>query len=233
MPISTTNISMGNIATELTYPTSDIFLYDGLFNTCTTAGQQDSGNYHNYNNMALSNALSFKQAIYDYWVSPPDVGVVSHWAYYNHDIDWIIDFVIDNQSTGAVDPLNIYFSNSNNVGVDLFYNLKSNANTTDTLSNYATGLASRTTGYSNYGGYYFIYLECTVINPTKTQFMEITASDTDGVGASTTRTTWTDVNGAYDFLNVSSSFANWIVAGDNESTGIGWNKRTTFTITFY
>lgn len=232
MAISSTNISMFNIATELTHPTSDIELYNGLFNTCNTAGQQDSGNYHNYNTMALSNALSFKQAIYDYWFSPPDVGVVSHWAYYNHNIDWTIDFVIDNQSKGDVDPLNIYFSSSNNTGVDLFYDIKSLAKTTDTLSNYATGLASRTTGYTNYGGYYFIYLECMALNVGATPFMTITASDTDGVGADTTRTTWTDVNGVWDFSTM-GSFGNWIVAGADQNTGIGWNKRTTFTITYY
>lgn len=231
MPISATNIKMSDIATELTIANSDVGLRDTLFATCQTAGQTDSGNYHNYNNMALSNAISFKQAIYDYY-TVSEVGVLSHWAYYNHDIEWIIDFVIDNQTNDGVDPLNIYFSNFNNAGVDLFYNIKSLANTTDTLSNYATDLPSRTTGYVNYGGYYFIYLECTALDPGATPYMSITASDTDGVGDTTVRTTWTDVNGVWDFSSM-GSFSNWIVAGDNETSGIGWNKRTTFTITYH
>jgi hypothetical protein len=236
MAIGTTNISMFDIATELTFPTTDIELLDGLYDTSATAGAQDSGNYHNYNNMALGGILSFKESIYDYWsgtATGNPVAVLSHWAGYTHDIEWEVSFVLDNQSNETVD-VELWFGPNDVSQSDQFYTISLPKTTTDTQIPYVTTLASKTTGYSNYGGYYWIHMVAIPVDANITKYMDVVSSyDTDGVGASTNRTTWTSVNGTFDFVSNGGAFSNWIVAGNNQNTGIGWNKRTTFEISFY
>ena len=234
MSIGSNYVSSSLIRDTLLKSGNPISTNTHLFIESNNAGGLSSGNFHNYNNMGLTNSLSFKEAIFDPFNSQDNLAF-SNWIGYDHNIYWTVDFVLENAGSADVE-VELWFGSSDTASNDQFYTLKVTANTTDTQSSFITSLNSFTTGYSGYGGNYWIHMTANSTDNTLTQFMDVisaSASDTDGVGSGTTRTTYTSLYGTHDFLNQSNPFTNWIVAGINQNNGIPWNKRTTFYVYFY
>lgn len=226
MAIGNSNISMFDVAAELQSNTTNIVMND-LFATSGFISVADAGNYHNFGNMSISNSLSFATTIL--YTAGSNLKL-SNWAYYDHNIEWVITFELINNGTADVDVV-LWFGQGNGNFTHNFYTTTVPNGGSDNRIDYNTTIASYITGYQSYGGAYFVLMEAISSDVTKTQFMNVTtATDTDGVGGGTTRTTYTSVAGTWDFNN--GNFASWIVAGDNDSTGISWNKRTSFQVVF-
>jgi hypothetical protein len=231
MAISATNISVFNVATELNQSTTDVTFAGQIFTSSVVQNSADAGNYHNFNNMTPSNSASFVTAILTPYNAGSDMAL-ANWAYYNHNIQWEVTFELINNGSKDV-AVDLYFGANNSSLTDLFYSTNLASGTTDTQTNYLTGLASYNTGYSGYGGSYFILMNAVPADPTNPQYMDVTnAIDTDGAGPDTTRTSFTSVNGTWDFFN-NGNFSAFVVAGGTQNVGISWSKRTTFQITFY
>lgn len=224
---------MNAVATELNQSTTDITLRSQLFASCGVITSADAGNFHNFNNMTTANNSSFSLAInqpFNNGTFGADL-LLGNWAYYDHDIDWVVDFELINNGKDTV-TVELWFGQSNGSFTDLFYTTTLNANTTDTQNSFTTGIPSYATGFTSYGGEYYILMNAIPNNPVDPQFMDVvSAGDTDGTGSGTTRTNYTAVNGQWDF-STQGNFSTYIVAGNSQNDGISWSKRTTFQIVF-
>lgn len=227
MPIAATNIAMGDVATELNIAISDVNLKTTLFAVSNTAGARTSGSFHNLD-MGQSNNLLFSSAIYT-----PYVGTnqnLGNWAYYAHDAYIVLDFELINSSAADAVDVSIYLSQSSGGLGTLVYSTSVPAGNTDSQASFQTSVTGYSTAYSSWSGVYFIDMIASP-NPGGTmRFMSASASDTDGVGAGTTRTTYTDTNGPWDFFSFGNFSKNLIA--ETSGVGIPWNKRTSFTVEF-
>jgi hypothetical protein len=180
--------------------------------------------------MTLNNSTNFSNAIY----VPYSIGsnlVLSNWAYYDHDVEWEVSFSLVNNARDDV-YVELWFGDGNSSFADIFFATTLGPLSTNTQTSFLTGIPSYSTGYVSYSGSYFILMLAVPNNPNEPRIMDVaSANDTDGTGSGTNRTTYTSVNGTWDFAS-NGNFSDWIVAGDNSSQGISWNKRTTFQVDF-
>jgi hypothetical protein len=215
----------------------------GMYNTANTGG--NSGlMYHNLN-MATGNATTAKNAIWDNYNAGTNEAL-SNWYNYDQNIGLVITFLITNSSAYNVN-FNLAIWNSTNANVGTIYNTPTiNSGTNTGTQTVQTGCLSSTVT----AGYRIAIQDITFspgpppinppppIRPSVTYTVNVTvnsASDTDGVGAGTTRTTygpWT-YSETQNQPPAPSPPTPWnpVVAADSGGSTIYNNKRTTISIT--
>ena len=187
-------ISITNIVNELDYailPTP-IGLKSDLYNTANTGGGTGLM-YHNLN-MASNNTTSAKVAIYDPLNANANMSM-SNWYNYTRDIGMVMTYLITNNSSYDVNiALDIWDQNNTSQGT--IYNSLVSANSNTGTQTVDTGLKTITGGGGISSGYRVAVQNVTFANPPvpgqtfSVSLSVASASDTDGVGAGTTRTTY-------------------------------------------
>jgi hypothetical protein len=231
-------ISMTDINSELDLltPAENMRLKSDFYNTANTGG----GNglmYHNLN-MASGNATAARTAIYDPLNANANMSM-SNWYNYNRDIGMVMTYLITNNSSYDILITVVLWDYANTSRGTIFNDrVPGNDNTgTNTVNTGALAITGGlTSGYRiavdsvaffpmpGIGQTYSVSLSCT------------SASDSDGVGAGTTRST-------YSLGSYSESGPNppapptpptpytAAKAVDTSGSLIYVNKRTTFEIT--
>ena len=187
-------ISITEIVNELDYailPTP-IGLKADLYNTANTGGGTGLM-YHNLN-MASNNTTSAKVAIYDPLNANANMSM-SNWYNYTRDIGMVMTYLITNNSSYDVNiALDIWDQNNTSQGT--IYNSLVSANSNTGTQTVDTGLKTITGGGGISSGYRVAVQNVTFANPPvpgqtfSVSLSVASASDTDGVGAGTTRTTY-------------------------------------------
>ena len=230
-------ISITNIVNELDYailPTP-IGLKSDLYNTANTGGGTGLM-YHNLN-MASGNATSAKAAIYDPLNANANMSM-SNWYNYTRDIDMVTTYTVTNNSANNLSLDVIIVDSSNNNMASVFNGQLAGGGGTSTGT--ASGPLTITGGITS--GYRIRIENVDFIpapNPpvpfppapgqTFSVSFTITSSDTDGVGASTTRTVNTP--GTYTVVGGTPNPFTATNIVDTSGSPIPCNKRTTVTIT--
>jgi len=187
-------ISITNIVNELDYailPTP-IGLKSDLYNTANTGGGTGLM-YHNLN-MASNNTTSAKVAIYDPLNANANMSM-SNWYNYTRDIGMVMTYLITNNSSYDV-FISLVIWDQNNTSQGTIYGSLVSANSNTGTQTVDTGLKTITGGGGISSGYRVAVQNVTFANPpTPGQTFSVSlsvasASDTDGVGAGTTRTTY-------------------------------------------
>lgn len=199
--------------------------------------------YHNFDNMGPNLNVSAKNAIFDPFNSGANF-LISNWYNYNGDPGLVMTFLITNSSARGVDlDIQIYDTSGNPVGLIFSGTVGAGTNTGTQIVSTSCSASTVTAGYR-------IFIQSLAFNPApianpppappNTVTFSVTttinsASDTDGVGAGTTRTTY----GTF-LSSQSDSFpppppvpVNPFPAKIVDTSGglIFNNKRTTFSIT--
>jgi hypothetical protein len=187
-------ISMIDINSELDLltPAINIDLKADLYNTANTGGGTGLM-YHNLN-MDTNNTTSAKVAIYDPLNANSNM-TISNWYNYTRDIGMVMTYLITNSSAYDVNfDLVIWDQNDTAQGTIVSTTVNASSNTgTQTVN---TGLLAITGGGGISSGYRVAVQNVTFANPpgagqTFSVSLSVdSASDTDGVGAGTTRTTY-------------------------------------------
>jgi hypothetical protein len=230
MPVPATNISVSSILTEVGSSNIQTALKGNLYALSDSIGNSDSGNYHNYNGMGASALLSFNEAIALPYIGLSADPSLGRWAGYTHNSEFCLSWVIDNPTSGFV---NINFFAAQN---EFSFNTLIRSITVPAFGNnmedpFVTNFGAKSGIYDVWGPNYWITAEINVQDPSRTQFMQvISAVDSDGIGGGQNRSSYTQYNGSWDFNN--GAFASYLVAGDDPTLGIPWNKRTTFNLLF-
>ena len=193
-----------------------------------TASAYTDTNCLMYHNIAMGGGTSFtaKTAIYDNLIAGSNMSF-KNWGSYNKDPNMVVTFTINNNTAAYNIIGNIYIYDGTNDW--LFYAFSTNfGGAPDTQTDYNTGLPTNKPNAK-----YWIKIDATAFyfggSPSPGVTGNITtASDSDGVGGGTTRTTSAPSN--FDENNPLP--LQIIVGGDNIGTGIALNKRTTFTVNF-
>ena len=236
-------ISITDIVNELDYailPTP-IGLKSDLYNTANTGGGTGLM-YHNLN-MASNGTTSAKVAIYDPLTANADM-TMSNWYNYARDIGMVMTYLITNNSSYDVN-IQLVIWDTNNSSRGNIFNSQVNANSNTGTQTVNTGLLTITDpGGSMSSGYRIAIQNVSFVTPpvppppfppSPPNLFTITitidsASDTDGVGAGTTRT----VYGTFQYDDqapggVTTPFPAKVV--DTSGSLIYVNKRTTVSIT--
>lgn len=229
-------ISMIDINSELDLlnPAINIDLKADLYNVANTGGGTGLM-YHNLN-MASNNTTSAKVAIFDPLNANANMSM-SNWYNYTRDIDMVTTYTVTNNSANNLD-LNVIIVDSSNNNVASVFNGRLNGG-----GGTSTGTASGPkTITGNISSGYRIRIENVDFQPPPNPPMPpftpgqsfsvsftITSSDTDGVGASTTRTVTTP--GTYTVVGGTPNSFTAINIVDTSGSPIPCNKRTTVTIT--
>ena len=238
-PVSPDPISMEDINLELDLftPSANLELKNDFYQI-----SQNSGGvalmYHNLS-MTANNATTAKVAIYDPYNANANM-TMSNWYNYTRDAEVVMTYSVQNNGTGYAIQVTVVIldMNGTNVGTIFFGTVQNNT----TSSGTSTGPQALTSVGSS--GYKIELNQVDIIgippgNPVNvvTVNFAVTASDTDGVGAATTRTTTNP--GAY------SQYGNYIgpppppnppppfpptVIVDTSGGLIAINKRTTVSI---
>ena len=232
----------------MTTPTSGEISYTDLFNNefnlatpwemsdvYATANTAGGGGlmYHNLN-MAVGNSTTAKVAIWDNYNAGTNYAL-SNWYNYAQDVGMVMTYLVTNNSPYDVD-INIAIWDSSNVTQGTVFNgtVPANSNTgTNTIN---TFLLSQ-----NMTGGYRIAIDSVTFAPpgvpppppTVTWSIALSvasASDTDGVGASTTRTTY-GIGGYSETSGVPPTPYTATKVCDVSGNPIPCNKRTTVSIT--
>ena len=227
-------ISITNIVNELDYailPTP-IGLKADLYNTANTGGGTGLM-YHNLN-MATNNTTSAKNAIYDPLNANSNM-TMTNWYNYTRDIDMVTTYTVTNNSANGLnlDVIIVDSSNNNRGSVFNGFLAGGGGSSTGTSSGPPTITGSISSGYR-------IRIENVDFQPmpnppfpppgqTFSVSFTITSSDTDGVGASTTRTVNTP--GTYTVVGGTPNPFTATNIVDTSGSPIPCNKRTTVTIT--
>jgi hypothetical protein len=225
-------ISMNDINVETNLVTDMYYIFSSA-----QVGGLGGLMYHNLN-MGISNAQTAKQAVYD----PFSTGAsgtnlnLSAWYNYSQTPNIILSWNITNNNT------------NNNVNVDIqIYNPATGTSTgfaggnlslnasggNSTQTNFDTGIAANVTNFAN-GVYELSFnMSAMYIGPppppgTGVQNNTASASDTDGVGAGTTRVA-VNPTGFSQFSPITGAR---FIYGNITGNGIYANKRTTFSMTF-
>ena len=230
-------ISITEIVNELDYailPTP-IGLKADLYNTANTGGGTGLM-YHNLN-MASNNTTSAKVAIYDPLNANANMSM-SNWYNYTRDIGMVMTYLITNNSSYDVNiALDIWDQNNTSQGT--IYNSLVSANSNTGTQTVNTGALAITGGLSS--GYRVAVQNVMFLTPAgpgqtfSVSLSVASASDTDGVGAGTTRTTYslgsyTDVGPTFPPSPPSPPYTA-TKAVDTSGNLIFVNKRTTVSIT--
>ncbi len=234
-------ISMTDINSELDLltPAENMRLKSDFYNTANTGG----GNglmYHNLN-MASGNATSAKVAIYDPLTANANM-TMSNWYNYTRNIERVMTYLITNNSSYN-DNISVVIWDTNNITQGTIYNNTVNANSNTGTQTVNTGLLTLTDPLGQMtSGYRVAVNNVTFGTPpgfgqTFTVSLSVaSASDTDGVGAGTTRTI------GYSLGSYTEDGPNFpppppptpytpAKATDTSGNLIYVNKRTTFEIT--
>jgi hypothetical protein len=230
-------ISITDIVNELDYailPTP-IGLKADLYNTANTGGGTGLM-YHNLN-MATNNTTSAKNAIYDPLNANSNM-TMTNWYNYTRDIDMVTTYTVTNNSANNLSLDVIIVDSSNNNMASVFNGQLAGGGGTSTGT--ASGPLTITGGITS--GYRIRIENVDFIpapNPpvpfppapgqTFSVSFTITSSDTDGVGASTTRTVNTP--GTYTVVGGTPNPFTATNIVDTSGSPIPCNKRTTVTIT--
>ena len=187
-------ISITEIVNELDYailPTP-IEIKGDLYNTANTGGGTGLM-YHNLN-MDNNNTTSAKVAIYDPLNANSNMSM-SNWYNYTRDIGMVMTYLITNNSSYNVN-IDLVIWDQFDTPQGTIYNATVNANDNTGTQTVDTGLLTITGGGGISSGYRVAVQNVTFANPpTPGQTFSVSlsvasASDTDGVGAGTTRTTY-------------------------------------------
>lgn len=229
-------ISITDIVNELDYailPTP-IGLKSDLYNVANTGGGTGLM-YHNLN-MATNNTTSAKNAIYDPLTANANM-TMSNWYNYTRDIGMVMTYLITNNSSYDVN-INLVIWDQNNTSQGTIFNNSVNASSNTGTQTVDTGALTITGGMSS--GYRVAVQNVTFTGPpgpgqTFSVSLSVdSASDTDGVGAGTTRTTYS--LGSYSesgptFPPTPPTPYTATIAVDTSGNLIYVNKRTTVSIT--
>lgn len=203
-----------------------------FYNTANTGGGTGLM-YHNLN-MDTNNTTSAKVAIYDPLNANSNM-TISNWYNYTRDIGMVMTYLITNSSSYDVNiELTIWDQNDTPQGTIVNTTVNASSNTgTQTVN---TGLTTITGGGGISSGYR-IAVQNVSFNPPVTSVQTVSisvdsASDTDGVGAGTTRTTY-GVPGYTESPPPSPPPAPYVASKAVDSGGslIYVNKRTSIEIT--
>ena len=230
-------ISITNIVNELDYailPTP-IGLKSDLYNTANTGGGTGLM-YHNLN-MASNNTTSAKVAIYDPLNANANMSM-SNWYNYTRDIGMVMTYLITNTSSYDVN-IDLVIWDQNNTSQGTIYGSLVSANSNTGTQTVNTGALAITGGLSS--GYRVAVQNVMFLTPAgpgqtfSVSLSVASASDTDGVGAGTTRTTYslgsyTDVGPTFPPSPPSPPYTA-TKAVDTSGSPIYVNKRTTVSIT--
>ena len=230
-------ISITEIVNELDYailPTP-IGLKSDLYNTANTGGGTGLM-YHNLN-MASNNTTSAKVAIYDPLNANANMSM-SNWYNYTRDIGMVMTYLITNNSSYDVN-IDLVIWDQNNTSRGNIYNSLVSANSNTGTQTVNTGALAITGGLSS--GYRVAVQNVMFLTPAgpgqtfSVSLSVASASDTDGVGAGTTRTTYslgsyTDVGPTFPPSPPSPPYTA-TKAVDTSGSPIYVNKRTTVSIT--
>jgi hypothetical protein len=189
-------ISFDEIGTELDTPQPNLFTE--RFYTTATSGGATGLMYHNYNNMGPTGNASAKNAIFDPFNSGANFAI-SNWYNYSRDVGMVMEYDITNSSSTRDIAIEIGIRDSSNTPKATIFNgtIPASGSASAVVD---TGLLtitdSMTAGYRiwfeslSYAG---IPLPPSPPNPPEAFTMTATvnsASDIDGVGAGTGRTTY-------------------------------------------
>jgi len=230
-------ISITEIVNELDYailPTP-IGLKADLYNTANTGGGTGLM-YHNLN-MASNNTTSAKVAIYDPLNANANMSM-SNWYNYTRDIGMVMTYLITNNSSYDVN-IDLVIWDQNNTSQGTIYGSLVSANSNTGTQTVNTGALAITGGLSS--GYRVAVQNVMFLTPAgpgqtfSVSLSVASASDTDGVGAGTTRTTYslgsyTDVGPTFPPSPPSPAYTA-TKAVDTSGNLIFVNKRTTVSIT--
>ena len=230
-------ISITEIVNELDYailPTP-IGLKADLYNTANTGGGTGLM-YHNLN-MASNNTTSAKVAIYDPLNANANMSM-SNWYNYTRDIGMVMTYLITNNSSYDVN-IDLVIWDQNNTSQGTIYSSLVSANSNTGTQTVNTGALAITGGLSS--GYRVAVQNVMFLTPAgpgqtfSVSLSVASASDTDGVGAGTTRTTYslgsyTDVGPTFPPSPPSPPYTA-TKAVDTSGNLIFVNKRTTVSIT--
>jgi len=230
-------ISITEIVNELDYailPTP-IGLKSDLYNTANTGGGTGLM-YHNLN-MASNNTTSAKVAIYDPLNANANMSM-SNWYNYTRDIGMVMTYLITNNSSYDVN-IDLVIWDQNNTSQGTIYSSLVSANSNTGTQTVNTGALAITGGLSS--GYRVAVQNVMFLTPAgpgqtfSVSLSVASASDTDGVGAGTTRTTYslgsyTDVGPTFPPSPPSPPYTA-TKAVDTSGNLIFVNKRTTVSIT--
>ena len=225
---STGAIAFSDVANEtgLTSPNLMSDFYD-IANVAGGGGLM----YHNLN-MDIGNATTAKVAIWDQYNSGTDQPL-SNWYNYSQNIGMVMTYLVTNSSAYGVTVSVVLWDSSNITQGTIFNGLvAANSNTgTNTVN---TGLLSQ-----NMTGGYRVAIDSVQFSPPpapgqtfSVSLSVASASDTDGVGQSTTRTTY-GLGGYTESGPPAPPPTPYTPtkACDNGGSTIACNKRTTISIT--
>jgi hypothetical protein len=209
----------GNPQTEMS------LLYSSSLYTASAYTDLNCLMYHNIA-MGAGAGSTAKQAIYDNLIAVSNMSF-KNWGSYNKDPNMVVTFTINNNTAAYNIIGDIYIYDGTNDWQ--FYAFSTNFGGQDTQIDYNTNIQA-----SKPNAKYWIRIDATAtyvgISPPGPGVTgnTTTASDSDGVGGGTTRTTAAPSN----FDELTPLPLQIIVGGDNIGTGIALNKRTTFTVNF-
>lgn len=221
-----------NTELDLLTPATNIELKADLYNVANTGGGLGLM-YHNLN-MATNNTTTAKAAIYDPLTANANMAM-SNWYNYTRNIGMVMTYLITNNSSySVVIDLVIWDTFDSTQGIIFSGTVAASSNTgTQTVD---TGLLSLS-GVMSSG--YRVAVNSVIFQPTpgpgqtfSVSLSVDSASDTDGVGAGTTRTTYSLPGYSEDGppLPPPTPYTP-TVAVDTSGNLIYVNKRTTVSIT--
>jgi len=230
-------ISITEIVNELDYailPTP-IEIKGDLYNTANTGGGTGLM-YHNLN-MDNNNTTSAKVAIYDPLNANSNMSM-SNWYNYTRDIGMVMTYLITNNSSYNVN-IDLVIWDQFDTPQGTIYNATVNANDNTGTQTVDTGLLTITGGGGISSGYRVAVQNVTFANPpTPGQTFSVSlsvdsASDTDGVGAGTTRTIGYSLGSYTESGPPAPPPTAYTPAKATDTSGslIYVNKRTTISIT--
>jgi hypothetical protein len=234
-------ISMGEVETETGLAPQMSNFYNG-----SLGGGVALGMYHNLT-MGPGNNLTYKTAIYD----PRSLGAsgenlkLENWYNYSQEPNGIFDIVLTNNSTNF-DVIYEFFLGPTGLsapGISFLSGILTAGGGNRTETNFDSLVAMSVANFPN--DVYNIYIPATANYnpppppppppmPPPTITATGSASDTDGVGAGLTRIINTGAIN-FDYLNplpFLPIIQGNIGTGGAAGTGIFFNKRTTFSLTF-
>jgi hypothetical protein len=215
----------------------------GMYNTANTGGYSGLM-YHNLN-MAPGNATTAKTAIWDNYNAGTNYAL-TNWYNYSQSIGIVVTYTINNYSSYAVTVnLTIWNSSSANVGSIYSGSISAGSPGTPTTVGPTTVDTGALTSVSS-SGYYIAVQGFNFSNPISppnppplinrnASISASSASDTDGVGAGTSRTALgtlgniADTNQQFPPPPPPTNFTATIAVNSGGSV-ININKRTTFVI---
>ena len=234
-PASPDPISMNaiNLELDLFSPSANLELKNDFY----VISQNSGGNALMYHNLSMDSnkATSAKVAIFDPYNANQNMAM-SNWYNYTRDAQVVMTYSIQNNNTGYAIQVTVGILNSSGTNVGTIFTGQVNNNTTSS----GTSSGPAALGTIGSSGYKIQLAQVDIqLGPgaSKTVSFSVTASDTDGVGAATTRTASNPANYTQDGPYVGPPppppplppFSPTVIV-DTSGGNIAINKRTTVSI---